>query len=65
MDKEPRTKFGGVFIRFHEVIKLQNSEFSISDVIPAYVQNTLPCRRNSRDLVTILICGREKMSNTP
>ena len=39
MDKEPRTKFSGVLIRFHEVIKFQSFEFSVSDVIPVAVTN--------------------------
>ena len=34
MDKEPCTKFCGILIRFHEVIKLQSFGFSVSDVIP-------------------------------
>ena len=39
MEKEPCTKFCGVLLRFLEVIKLQSIEFSVSDVIPANVQN--------------------------
>ena len=34
MEKDPCTKFCGVLIRFHEVIKLQSFEFSVSDVYP-------------------------------
>ena len=41
MKKEPCTDFCGVLIRFHEVIKLQSSEFSVSDAIHANVQNML------------------------
>ena len=39
MEKESCTKFCGVFVRFHEIIKLQSFEFSVSDAIPANVQN--------------------------
>ena len=38
-EKEPCTKFHGVFVRFDEVIKLQAAEFSESDIITADVQN--------------------------
>ena len=39
MEKEPCTRFCSVLVRFDEVIKLQSFEFSISDIIPANVQN--------------------------
>ena len=39
MEKEPVTKFFSVLVRFHVVIKLQSSEFSVSDVIHGNVQN--------------------------
>ena len=39
MEKEPCTKFCGVLVRFHELIKLQSFEFSVSDIIPTNVQN--------------------------
>ena len=42
MEKELCTKFCVVLIRFHEVIKLQSSEFSVSNVKSANVQNMLP-----------------------
>ena len=42
MEKELCTKFGGVLIRSHEVIKLQKFAFSVRDVIPANVYNMLP-----------------------
>ena len=42
MEKESCTKFCGVLAGFHEVIKLQSFEFSVSDVIPANVQNISP-----------------------
>ena len=42
MKKEPCTKFHGLQIRIHEVIELQSFKFSVSDVIPANVQNISP-----------------------
>ena len=42
MDEEPCTNFCGVLTRFHEVIKMQSFEFSVSDVIPTNVQNISP-----------------------
>ena len=39
MEKESCTKICGVLVRFHEIIKLQSFEFSVSDVIPANVEN--------------------------
>ena len=42
MRKDPCTKFCGVLIRFHKVVKLQSFEFSVSDVIPENVQNISP-----------------------
>ena len=42
MDKGPCTKFCVILIRFHEVIKLQSFEFSVSDVVSAIVQNISP-----------------------
>ena len=39
MEKEPCTKFFGVLIRFNKVIQLLGFEFSVSDVLPANVQN--------------------------
>ena len=42
MDKELRTKCSGVLIRFHEVIKLQSFEISVSDVILVNVTNISP-----------------------
>ena len=39
MEKEPCRMFCGVLVRFHEVIKLQSFEFSISGIILANVQN--------------------------
>ena len=39
MEKELCTKFCGVFISSHEVLKLQSFESSVCDVIPANVQN--------------------------
>ena len=39
MEKEPVTKFFSVLVSFHVVIKLQSSEFSVSDVIHGNVQN--------------------------
>ena len=42
MGKDPCTKFCGALIRFHEDIKLQSFEFSVSDVIPENVQNISP-----------------------
>ena len=42
MEKDPCTNFCGVLVRFHEVIKLQSSEFSVSDVIPTNVQSMSP-----------------------
>ena len=35
-------KVCSVLVRFNEVIKLQSFEFSVSDVIPANVQNISP-----------------------
>ena len=34
MEKEPCTKFCGVVISSHEVMKLQSSESGVSDIIP-------------------------------
>ena len=42
MEKEPCTRFCSVLVRFDEVIKLQSFEFSVSDIIPANVQNISP-----------------------
>ena len=42
MEKEPGTKFCSLLVRFQEVIKLQSFEFSVSEVIPANVQNIAP-----------------------
>ena len=39
MDKEPCTTFCGALISSHEVIRLQGFESSLTDVIPANVQN--------------------------
>ena len=39
IEKESCTKFCGILVRFHEIIKLQSFEFSLSDVIPANIQN--------------------------
>ena len=39
MEKEPCTKFCGVLISSHEVLKLQNFESGGIDVIPANIQN--------------------------
>ena len=38
MEEEFCTKFYGVLISFHEVIKLQSFEFGVTDVIPANVK---------------------------
>ena len=37
--KGPCTKFCGILISSHEVVKLQSFESGVSDVIPANVQN--------------------------
>ena len=42
MKKEHCTKFCGVFINSHEVMKLQSSELGVSDIILANVLNILP-----------------------
>ena len=42
MEKEPRTNICGVFVSFHEVMKLQSFEFGMSDVIAANTQNISP-----------------------
>ena len=42
MEKEPCTKFCGVLISSHEVIKLQSFESTVSDAISANVQYILP-----------------------
>ena len=42
MEKESCTKFFGVLVGFHEAIKLQSFEFSVSHAIPAAVQNISP-----------------------
>ena len=42
MKKEPCKKFWGIWVRFLEIAKLQNFKFSVSDVIPANVQNIEP-----------------------
>ena len=42
MAKEHGTKFGGVLITSHEVMKLHISESGVSDVIPANALNILP-----------------------
>ena len=42
MEEEPCTKFCGVVVKFHEVIKLQGFKLSESDVISANVQNISP-----------------------
>ena len=39
MEKEPCTKFLGVLISFHEIMKLQSSESDVSDIVPANIQN--------------------------
>ena len=39
MENKPCTKFCGVLISSHEVMKLQSSESGTSDVIPANVQH--------------------------
>ena len=39
MEKEPCTKFCGVLISSHEVMKLQSFEFGASDVITVNLQN--------------------------
>lgn len=39
IEKEYCTKFCGVLIGFHEVIKLESFEFGVSVAIPANVQN--------------------------
>ena len=39
MEKEPCTKFLGVLISFHEIMKLQSSESGVSDIRPANVKN--------------------------
>lgn len=39
IEKESCTKFGGVLIGFHEIMKLDSFEFGVSVVIPANVQN--------------------------
>ena len=38
MEKEPCRMFCGVLVRFHEVIKLQSFEFSVSDAKLANLQ---------------------------
>ena len=42
MEEEPCTKFFGVVVKFHEVIKLQGFKLSESDAISAIVQNISP-----------------------
>ena len=42
MEKEPCTKFCGVLISSHEVIKLQSFESTVSDAVSANVQYILP-----------------------
>ena len=42
MGKEPFTKFCGIVISFHEVIKIQKFEFNGMDVIPVNVRNISP-----------------------
>ena len=42
MEKEPCTKFCGDLVRFHKVIKIQKSEFSVNDVIPPNIQKITP-----------------------
>ena len=42
MEKEPCTKFCGVLISSHEVMKLQSFESTVSDAISANVQYILP-----------------------
>ena len=42
MEEEPCTKFCGVVVKFHEVIKLQGFKLGESDVISANVQNISP-----------------------
>ena len=39
MEKDPCTKFCGVLINCHEVVKLQSFETDLCDGIPANVQN--------------------------
>ena len=39
MEKEPCTKFCGILISSHKVMKLQSFESGVSDVTPANVQN--------------------------
>ena len=39
MEKEPCTKFCGVLISFHKVMKLRRFEFDVNDIIPVDVQN--------------------------
>ena len=39
MEKEPCTKFYGVLISSHEVMKLESFQSSASDVVSANVQN--------------------------
>ena len=38
MKNELSTNFYGILIIFHKVVKLQNVEFDVNDVIPAVVQ---------------------------
>ena len=63
-EKEPFTKFEGVLISFHEVIKLQSFEFRVGNVIPENDQKTshltflyifflILCRENLLQSVTI------------
>ena len=42
MKRETSTKFCGVLISLHEVMKLQNFEFDVSDAIPADVLDISP-----------------------
>ena len=42
MEKEPCTKFCGVLISSHKVMKLQSFESTVSDAISANVQYILP-----------------------
>ena len=39
MEKEPCEQSCSLLVRFHEVIKLQSFQSSVSDVIPANAQN--------------------------
>ena len=41
MEKEPSTKFCGILVRFHIVIKLHSFELSLSDVITEKCTNYL------------------------